>query len=103
MLILATFANRKWDPENSTELVVAWDEFSVEGNPDGYDQERDKALASWGDDLLRWVEVEIEVPMDEVDKVLGGTLRVAAAKVTTTPAHDPAEVPAEVPGTAGGG
>ena len=103
MLILATFANRKYDPENSTELVVAWDEFCVEGNPDGYDEERDKALASWGDDLLRWVEVEIEVPMAEIEKALNGQLRVSASsiKVTTQPPADHAV--REGAGESGGG
>ncbi|MGZ6772568.1 MAG: hypothetical protein ACXVGA_08555 [Mycobacteriaceae bacterium] len=60
MKIHATFANRKYDPE-VVELVHAWDEFCVDENPRGYNDSLRDDLASWGEDLLRWVTVEIDV------------------------------------------
>jgi len=67
--IVATYANRKSDPD-VVELVDAWDEYSVESNYAGWEESRQKALDSWGDDLFRWVTVEIAVPMGEIYKVL---------------------------------
>lgn len=60
MKIFATFANRKHDPE-LIELVDAWDEFCFDENPTGFEDSKAAALGSWGDDLLRWVTVEIDV------------------------------------------
>lgn len=70
MKILATFANRAYDPE-VIELIDAWDEFSVDENYEGFIESRTKAIESWGRDLLRWVTVEIEVAdFAEVAKAL---------------------------------
>jgi len=69
MIIVATYANRTYDPD-VIELVDAWDEYSVENNYEGWKKSRQDALNSWGDDLLRWVTVEIEVPMGEICKAL---------------------------------
>lgn len=69
MKIYATFANRKHDPE-SVELVDAWDEFCFDENPTGFEESKDRALASWGDDLLRWVTVEIDVEAADIYEAL---------------------------------
>lgn len=62
MKIFATFVNFKYDDE-LVELVHAWDEYTVDSNPGGYDRSKAEALASYGADVLQVVEVEIEVPM----------------------------------------
>jgi len=68
MILLATFANRHYDPEEF-ELVHCWDEYCVEGNVDGYEESRQEALDSWGDDLARWVTVQLELPDEAVKAV----------------------------------
>lgn len=65
MKIHAVFANRTYDP-NIIELVAAWDEFCVESNEDGWQREVEEGLASWGDELLHHVYVDIDLPMSEV-------------------------------------
>jgi hypothetical protein len=83
MKIYATFANRHYAPEAS-ELVCAWDEFCIEGNYEGWEADRQKALDSFGSDLLRHATFEIEVPMDEVDAALNpdaqGTLQASSIR-----------------------
>lgn len=67
MIIHAVFANRKYDPE-VIELVTAWDEFSVDENPEGWEEEVNKGLASWGEYLLHHVHVDIKVSDDVIEK-----------------------------------
>jgi hypothetical protein len=50
MDIFATFATRKHEPD-APELVVAWDEYCIDSNPEGYAEDVQKSLASWGDDF----------------------------------------------------
>lgn len=75
MKIHAVFANRKHDPEE-IELVTAWDEYSVDANPEGFADDVAKSLASWGDDLLRHVAVEIDVDYLPIYKALAQSLEV---------------------------
>lgn len=88
MKIIATFANRKYDPE-VIELVHAWDEWQLDANPTGYEDSKRADLASWGDELLRWVTVEIDIQETEIYQALDPhpTVRgeVSYVGVTTTP------------------
>ena len=76
MKIHATFANRKYAPE-VVELIHAWDEFGVDENPSGYDETKRAEIASWGDDLLRWVTVEIDVEAADIYEALDPRPQVA--------------------------
>lgn len=69
MKIYATFANRKHDPE-VVELIDAWDEFCFEENPTGFEESKERAIASWGDDMFRWVTVEIDVEAADIYEAL---------------------------------
>ena len=44
------------------ELMVAWDEYCVDSNPEGFEEDCEKAKESWGDDLVahRMIEVKID-------------------------------------------
>lgn len=75
MKIIATFANRAYDPEE-VELVCAWDEFSVDNNHEGWEADRRDSLASWGNDLLRHVTVEIDVEMGDIYEALDPRIKV---------------------------
>jgi hypothetical protein len=83
MIIHATFANRRHDPA-VFELVDAWDEWSVDSNPEGFERSRQAALDSWGEDLLRYVTVAIEVPEDSIDSVLNPRIHVLGSIVLPT-------------------
>jgi len=80
MKIIATFANRVHDPE-IVELVCAWDEYSVDANYEGWQEDRRHQLDSWDDDLLRSVDVEIEVNMSKIYEVLIPEIRIGADSV----------------------
>lgn len=83
MKIIATFANRTYDPD-VVELVTAWDEASVDENMSGWQEDKVSSLASWGDDLLNHVDVEIELGPHATEILyahLKGTLSVAATSV----------------------
>lgn len=71
--VVMTFINRKYDPE-TIEMIHAWDLDSLNENPTGYEDTKRESLALLGDDLLRWVTVEVEVPDQEIRDVLAGHL-----------------------------
>jgi hypothetical protein len=44
------------------ELMVAWDEITEEGNPEGFKQACEEARASWGDELAQWRIINLRAP-----------------------------------------
>lgn len=74
MKIFATFANRKYDP-NDVELVHAWDEYSFDNNPTGYEDTKREAVASLGDDLLHSITALIEIDAEPIYAALTGPVR----------------------------
>jgi hypothetical protein len=61
MQIYTVWATRVQDPDEP-ELVTAWDEYSVDNNPEGFDKDVEESLASWGDDLDQHRRIVITVP-----------------------------------------
>jgi len=58
--------------QSGPELLTAWDEFSVDENPEGYQKECDKALKSLEDDERRSHRyIEIDVSDDDLMKAMG--------------------------------
>lgn len=49
------------------ELMVAWDEYCLDNYPEGYEDEKRKAVESWGDDLVDQREIAIRLPLDQVE------------------------------------
>lgn len=76
--VALTFANRRWDPE-VIELIHAWDIDGVEENPSGYEDTKRAEIESLGEDLLRWVTVEVNVPDALIREALLGELPVVDA------------------------
>lgn len=67
MRIHATFVTFKSGmPGDSPELLHAWDEYSIDSNPEGFDTTRTDALTSYGDDVDQVVDVVLEVPMKQL-------------------------------------
>lgn len=69
MRIWATFINRKHDPK-AAELVTAWDEFSIEENPEGYDADVAASVKACQPDVLHSATVEIIIPDSQVLEIL---------------------------------
>ena len=81
--ITTTWANRKYDP-HTPELVCAWDEYSIDNNYDGWVEDKQKALNSWGEDLLSHVDIVIYVPFEVVDQALNpASVKINATVVRT--------------------
>lgn len=78
-----TFANRKYDPE-LPELIHAWDEYSIDENPIGYDDSKREAIKSLGSDLLRWVTVDVRIDDTHIIRDLMGE-NVTIAQAITRP------------------
>lgn len=66
--------------EYAPELMVAWDEYCLDANWEGYEEEKAKVIAEWGTELLMARELILEVPDDAID-ALFETPTVAAAAV----------------------
>lgn len=76
MLIHATFITFASDPE-VLELVHAWDEYSLDNNPTGYEDTKAEALATYGDDVGAKVTVDIAVNEEAIWKALRPHLRIS--------------------------
>ena len=52
--------------ESTPELMVAWDEYSVDLNREGFDEHCDRAIKTWGADLQEKRYINIAVNEDRV-------------------------------------
>lgn len=66
MIIYATFVLHKPATEENFELVHAWDEYTIESNPEGYEETLNRELGVYGDDIVSRATVKIHVPHDAV-------------------------------------
>jgi hypothetical protein len=48
------------------ELMVAWDEHSIDDNPAGFDEDMEKAKKSWGEDLISHRQISINIDENEL-------------------------------------
>ena len=71
MNIEALFGLRKGFENDYAELMVAWDEYSIESNPDGWDDQCAAAMASWGDDLAQHRIITITVDDGSISALFG--------------------------------
>lgn len=77
MQIEALFIIRASDPNSPPELLTAWDEYSVDENTVGWEEDRRKALDALQGDYLASAIVTIEVPEEKVRDILLPTGKVA--------------------------
>ena len=52
--------------EDTPELLAAWDQFSIDGNPGGFTEACEKALAAVGDDVRDTAYLTIVVPEEPI-------------------------------------
>ena len=58
-----------YEGQYAPELMVAWDEYCLEANSDGYEAEKAKAIKEWGGDLVASRELILHVPDDAIKKL----------------------------------
>jgi hypothetical protein len=69
MRIVCMFGARKSsvdDNEPIIELMVAWDEYCIDENPEGFEEDCEKAKKSWGNDLAAYRMVDININEKEL-------------------------------------
>jgi hypothetical protein len=57
--------------ESMPELMAAWDEYSVDQNYEGWREDCERAIKSWGDDLQEKRYLDIDVSEQEVIAAFG--------------------------------
>ena len=70
------FGQRKesYEGEHAPEALLCWDEYSVEGNPEGFDKEVEETKkACEPDSFMAMRVIEIEVSQDRIRKLLVDT------------------------------
>ena len=81
MIIHATFVNFTYDPE-VVELVHAWDEYSLDNNPTGYEDSKREALATYEGTILNKVTVDIRVDENAIANALSPHLKLEGKVIT---------------------
>lgn len=66
MRIMTLWGKRK---DGTIELMVAWDEHCVEGNPEGFDEALEESRKSWGDDLAEDRPLVLDIPDQTIDRM----------------------------------
>lgn len=79
--IRTLWGTRKGFGPEYAELMVAWDEYCIDANPEGFDADCEKAIASWGDDVEAARFITIRVDRDAIEGAFAET--VVAGRVTT--------------------
>ena len=60
MIVKSLWIRRKYDP-SVPELLTAWDEYSIEENPDGFEADVEQALDKIGSDLMSYRVIDLVV------------------------------------------
>jgi len=66
MKIVCLFGRTRCEENTAPELLVAWDEYTLDCNPEGFEADCEKAKKSYGGDLVASRIVEIEVDEEEL-------------------------------------
>jgi len=67
MDIYTLWGIRRGFENDAPELMVAWDEYGVENNNDGYEAAKAKEIALWGDELVASREIRVLVDINDID------------------------------------
>jgi hypothetical protein len=78
--ILATFISRKSAPK-VPELVVAWDEYSIDEAPEIYAKDVETSIRVCGDDVHAHATVEIIIPESQVVEILNRRVVVYSGQI----------------------
>jgi len=80
MKIHVLFGVRKeaYEGQYGTEVRLAWDEYCIEENPEGWDEAVEKERQAIGDDMQAMRVVVLDVNENEIRKLIIGTPVVEA-------------------------
>jgi hypothetical protein len=53
--------------EYAPELMIAWDEYCLDSNWDGWEEDKARAIREWGDDLVESREMVVTISDDAID------------------------------------
>lgn len=70
--IVSVWGERRGYEGETPELMVAWDENSVDENPVGFATACAKEAESWGEDLMQQRTIIIAVPADMIEAAFRG-------------------------------
>lgn len=75
MKVHILFGQRKesYEGEHAPEVLAAWDEYSVEENPEGFDQDVALCLKEVGDSMAATRVIKIDVDQARIRALLVGT------------------------------
>lgn len=83
MIIKTMWGRRAAEYNQMPELMVAWDEYCEDSYPEGFAKECDEARASWGDDLVAWRRIDIDVSLVQISEAFAPAVVVASAARAT--------------------
>jgi hypothetical protein len=80
MKIHVLFGQRRerYEGEHAPEILCAWDEWSIEENPDGFSEAVELARKEVGEEMVATRVIILDVDGDKIRKMLVGVPRVAA-------------------------
>jgi hypothetical protein len=88
MILKTMWGQRASERGDMPELMVAWDEYSEDGYPEGFAKECSSARESWGDDLAAWRMVDIYVPSEQMVAAFRPAVASASVIVPHHPGHE---------------
>ena len=86
MKIVCMFGQRKGMPfAEEFEVMLSWSDFDVEANYEGFLLACSEARGSWGNDLLQWRIIEVEVDGSKIRRlfralIIGGEVIIPNPK-----------------------
>lgn len=72
MIVKTMWGKRAGEP--MPELMVAWDEYCVDGFQEGFEDECEKARESWKDELETYRMIDVAIPQAALDAAFRGAV-----------------------------
>lgn len=66
IIIHTLWITRTYDEDWSPELLVAWDEYDVDANREGWEEAKTTVLAGIGNEVGQWREILFSIPNQDI-------------------------------------
>lgn len=86
--IVSVWGERRGYEGEVPELMVAWDQNSIDENPDGFEGACAEEAESWGDDLVQQRRIVIAVPAHLILGAFAAPVDAAPVDAATVDADD---------------
>ena len=80
MQVRMLWIRRKGMTDTSPELIEAWDEYSIDENPEGAQESFREALDKVGNDLDEFRYITLDIPIDAIEDAFKDTTIVMSYK-----------------------